>query len=230
MTANARQSDRELCLAAGMVDFITKPIEPDELWRALLRWIPSRGEAGAPPARGGRSRGGLVGSAVLQIPGLDVGKACAGPSATFRCTCRCCAVRGSGSAAGREMQALVQGQDWSAAEMLAHTLKGVAGNIGAHALQAQAARLEEACCAMRTGAAGPGRAGRAGRPAGRADCRHRGQLAPQPRPPWPRQRAAPSAAPARGLAGRPGARAPREPTGPSARWCWWWTTRPRTCR
>jgi HPt (histidine-containing phosphotransfer) domain-containing protein len=41
--------------------------------------------------------------------------------------------------------------------MLAHTLKGVAGNIGTPRPAAQAARLEE-CCAMRTGAAGGPRA------------------------------------------------------------------------
>jgi PAS domain S-box-containing protein len=39
MTANAMQQDKDRCLAAGMVDFITKPIMPDELWAALQRWI-----------------------------------------------------------------------------------------------------------------------------------------------------------------------------------------------
>ena len=39
MTANAMQQDKDKCLAAGMVDFITKPIQPDELWKALRRWI-----------------------------------------------------------------------------------------------------------------------------------------------------------------------------------------------
>ena len=39
MTANAMQQDKDRCLAAGMVDFITKPIQPDELWAALQRWI-----------------------------------------------------------------------------------------------------------------------------------------------------------------------------------------------
>jgi two-component system sensor histidine kinase/response regulator len=39
MTANAMQQDKDKCLAAGMVDFITKPIQPDELWATLGRWI-----------------------------------------------------------------------------------------------------------------------------------------------------------------------------------------------
>jgi CheY-like chemotaxis protein len=37
MTANAMEGDREACLAAGMDDYVSKPIRPDELQAALER-------------------------------------------------------------------------------------------------------------------------------------------------------------------------------------------------
>jgi CheY-like chemotaxis protein len=43
MTANAMQGDRELCIAAGMDDYVTKPIRVDALVEALTR-VAARGE------------------------------------------------------------------------------------------------------------------------------------------------------------------------------------------
>jgi CheY-like chemotaxis protein len=42
MTANAMPADRERCLAAGMNDFVAKPIDPGTLWAVLLKWIAPR--------------------------------------------------------------------------------------------------------------------------------------------------------------------------------------------
>jgi CheY-like chemotaxis protein len=39
MTAHAMSGDRELSLAAGMNDHITKPIDPTQLYQTLTKWL-----------------------------------------------------------------------------------------------------------------------------------------------------------------------------------------------
>ena len=43
MTAGAMQNDRTRCLAAGMDDYIAKPVRPEDLGAALRRWISQEG-------------------------------------------------------------------------------------------------------------------------------------------------------------------------------------------
>ena len=44
MTANAMQGDRELCIGAGMNDYVAKPISPQALAEVLDKWLPKEND------------------------------------------------------------------------------------------------------------------------------------------------------------------------------------------
>ena len=157
MTANAMKVDRERCLDAGMNDFVTKPINPEELWRALLTWVQPR--PGLGPRRSAQpatEREVLPDTEALlqalrQVDGLELerGLARTNHNPAFYATL----LRKFISTQEDALLQLRQARsvaDNATAERLAHTLKGVAGNLGATRVQASAEVLESA---LRSGAA-----------------------------------------------------------------------------
>ena len=145
MTANAMQVDRDRCLAAGMVDFLSKPIEPEELFRAALRWIKLRNPAPSEDVQRPQSRAQDKAILPEAIEGLDMA---AGLRRVLNKPKRYLdMLRGfalNQSDAADLIDRALRAGDPATAERLSHTLKGLAGNIGAAALQQQAAQLEHA--------------------------------------------------------------------------------------
>ncbi|NMG43515.1 response regulator [Aromatoleum toluvorans] len=144
MTANAMAGDRDRCIAAGMNDHIAKPIDPERLWAALVRWITPQGNAvtaGTP--RGSAAAPGAVLARLGQVPGLDpdLGVRRLMGKEDFYLSLLRKFVAGYGDFTLRLDAAIVAG-DHAAAERLAHSLKGLAGQIGAVAIQEAAAELE----------------------------------------------------------------------------------------
>jgi len=145
MTANAMQADRERCLEAGMNDFVSKPIELDELWRALLRWIKPRHFAPVLFKTKPVPEVAAVADLPAEIEGLD---RVAGLRRVLGKPARYLSMlRGFVSSqidVAQQIHRALEQNDTSTAERLAHTLKGLAGNIGADALQQDSEKLEQA--------------------------------------------------------------------------------------
>ncbi len=149
MTANAMSGDRERCLAAGMQDHVAKPIDPATLWATLLRWIKPRSGTAA-PAAGARAEAeapatgtGAVIARLAAITELDVpaGVRNALGRESLYIALLGKFVSGQGDFPANVTSAL-QDVDWLSAERLAHTLKGVAAQIGAYGLSELVARFE----------------------------------------------------------------------------------------
>jgi polar amino acid transport system substrate-binding protein len=155
MTANALVSDREMCLQAGMNDHIAKPIDPDQLFGVLLRWIkrPDGDGAGlqewaeAKPAAMATAApvAGLAANGPLAIDGIDVKSALkrtGGNRQRYESLLRRFAAQ-QATTVEDIRKALAMG-DAATAERAAHSLKGAAGTLGVTALSEAAAKAETA--------------------------------------------------------------------------------------
>ncbi|MBS2034449.1 response regulator [bacterium] len=132
MTANARQEDRERCLAAGMDDYLSKPINPEVLSQLLRRYL----QPGTVPT-------GECLPEDLDFPAIE-GVDCqaglhrlGGNRRLYRSLLLQFARRQQSVS---ERLKLAEGQELKA---LVHTLKGAAGNLGAEVLAAGCRALEE---------------------------------------------------------------------------------------
>ncbi len=154
MTAHATFEERQRCLEAGMNDHVAKPIDPGMLFETLGRFYQPRSAGSSPPAKHGPQPDlTKMPDTLAAVPGLDTTSGLArvgGNRALYQKLLRRF-VEQEGTFAPQIATALAQG-DAALAERLAHTLKGVAGNIGAEPVHAAAGMLEKL---IRDGAAEP---------------------------------------------------------------------------
>jgi PAS domain S-box-containing protein len=150
MTASALMADRVRCLAAGMDDYITKPVNPAELRTTLDRWI------------GGTAARTEPAPAVAGAPAVDAAPADPGPAGRRPAlTRRLDELRGDDTAPERalvnrliesflarapaylaNLVDSVSAADAPALAELAHSLRGAAANIGATGPAESCQRLE----------------------------------------------------------------------------------------
>ncbi len=141
MTANSMLWNRQRCLDAGMVDYMAKPIDPDDLVRVIRKWA----------YHGASTQGGTVQSITSPaaelaptIQGLDrnIGMRLVG-NKVHRYTDLLRGFVATQASAVDDIRAALAKQDHQAAMRLAHTLKGLAGNIASDALQLAASIVEQ---------------------------------------------------------------------------------------
>jgi len=143
MTADVMTGAVERCLEAGMNDHVGKPIDPDALFATLARWTQSREvKAEGPAAKPARADEEVN---VPEIEGVDVAGGLERVAGNKRLYVDLLGqfVARQGSA-GAQIEAALENGDRRLAERLAHSVKGVAGNLGMDSIFQLAGKLQSA--------------------------------------------------------------------------------------
>ena len=155
MTAHAMVDERQRCLELGMNDHISKPIEVDKFFATLARWLRSSSGQGqtpvaatpASPAPSGPPKLAVpeasVAEGALFLPGFDTEKALARLGNNERLYTKLLKqFLTHYTTAEAQFYTAFDSGDAATAQRIAHTLKGLAGSIGATALASECAFLE----------------------------------------------------------------------------------------
>ncbi|MGH8309487.1 MAG: Hpt domain-containing protein, partial [Steroidobacteraceae bacterium] len=131
LTANAMREQLDACLAAGMNDFITKPVELPRLKSVLERWSRSPTRSGATTT----TETAVIDARRFREVTMGDAELARGLVGTFI---------DSGRRALADVESGITKGDAALVRRAAHTLKGTSANMGADALRAAAAELERA--------------------------------------------------------------------------------------
>ncbi len=146
MTANAMQSDRDACAGAGMNDFLSKPIDAAQVLRVLGKWVQANPDAAPLPAPD-NAKPVVVSEYALpdSLPGIDIAGALqrvGGREALLLELLHGLVADQAGTPA--RLRTLCAGGDTKEAIRAAHTLKGVASNVGCMEVAEAALAVEHA--------------------------------------------------------------------------------------
>ena len=156
MTAHATMEERQRCLAAGMNDHISKPIDPELLFETVGRFYkptagldlgsPGHRAAAAEPAeiRGPTEKPHADELEIPTVEGLNSAEGLlrvAGNKKLYGKLLR--QFSNTEADAAQRIASALAANDRALAERLAHTVKGLAGSLGSHGVQQAAGRLEE---------------------------------------------------------------------------------------
>jgi len=147
MTAHAMSSDRDRCIAAGMNDYVSKPIDPDSFFAVLVMWVNPLDRLAAVAGSGPRPATGSDVEVCLpdSLPGVSVDaglRMCNDNRKLYRDLL--IRFRNDRQKTTAEIGAALVTGDSAGAVRIAHTVKSVAGTLGAKELSAAAELLEKA--------------------------------------------------------------------------------------
>ena len=138
MTAHVVASIRERCLMEGMQDYVTKPVNPEQLYATVSRWLRV-----APTPAWAPSTGSENANPVPALAGIDAALGLsyvAGNTALYlKLLDR---FRASHRLAVHDLRHAIGNRERATALRLAHTLRSVASSIGARQVQHAAESLE----------------------------------------------------------------------------------------
>jgi CheY-like chemotaxis protein len=143
MTAHAMAGDREKSLVAGMNDHVTKPIDPEALFRTLEQYVGKQavGRRMTPVTGKAKVEGEM--EAIPLLDGIDTNLGLKRLLGNQRAYVNILRKFGQDfENVAETIKNLAASEKEKEAAILAHTVKGAAGNIGATELQGAAAAME----------------------------------------------------------------------------------------
>ena len=151
LTANVMPADREKVLKSGMNDLIGKPFKPEELFNTMAKFItPERPEQPEQPVvdetSSEKNERNQTNDAFPNLPGIDTNVGLFSSQNSTELYYKLLSMFADNQKDFETDFRLAQSDnDPRAAERVAHTLKGLAGTIGAMELHENAKALEMAC-------------------------------------------------------------------------------------